>query len=177
MLAAEITCRMSLTSIRDGGKKIVVFDPQQIWATPPKLKLPVYSTHLLWVATKKRASSTNSSLFNAAWSKAFICEVQSWMKCIKCHLWLSASFVNDIGITCLRIRKINWHCFCCKRPISMATFCAINWLYGFRSIRLSPGSRTYAFVTRICRSLLLRNAFTVNLVSSCTTYSFVRMQA
>lgn len=79
----ELTCKMSLTSIRDGGRKMVVFDPQQIWATPPKLKLTVNCTHLLCVATKRSASSTNSSLFKAAWSKAFICRVQ-W-NLTKCH--------------------------------------------------------------------------------------------
>lgn len=73
----------------------------------------------------------------------------------------------------MRIIKINWHCLSCKLPSIIETFCATNWLYGFRSLRLSPGSLTYDFVTWINNSSHLRKAFTVNLVSCFTTYGWI----
>lgn len=72
LLGIIIECKTSLTLMRDGGKKTLVYETQQILAAPPKLNCLVNSTHLLWAATKTNASSTKSSLFSAAWRRAFI---------------------------------------------------------------------------------------------------------
>lgn len=70
-----IACRISLTSIRDGGRKMVVNELLQICAAPPKLNFFANSMHRLCPAAKINASSTNSSWFNAACSNSFIWNV------------------------------------------------------------------------------------------------------